>query len=102
MAQSAVSSTSACSPISATEASFRSVFNVEVVKVIKPQEFKFCVLLIFYIFKCVLSYVFLIIIVCVIRSFAEESIPGNHRITEKAGWARELLLSVCLCTETGY
>ena len=25
--------------------------------------------------------------VCVIRSFAEESIPGNHRITQKAGWA---------------
>jgi len=80
---------------------FRSVFNVKVIKAIVPWEFKFC-MLILYISKYVLSYAFLIVTLCVIRSFTEESIPGNHRITEKAGRARELLISLCLCTETGY
>lgn len=65
---------------------FRSVFNAEVTKAIMPWEFKFC-MLILYIFKYVLSYVFLIVTLCIIRSFTEESIPGNHRITEKAGRA---------------
>lgn len=65
---------------------FRSVFNAEVTKAIMPWEFKFC-MLILYIFKYVLSYAFLIVTLCIIRSFTEESIPGNHRITEKAGRA---------------
>lgn len=42
-----------------------------------------------------------LIFFCVLRSPAEESIPGNHRITQKAGWARELLPGLCLCPEAG-
>lgn len=81
------------------EPSFRSVFNVEVPKVM-PREFKFCKLLIVHIHMSFTTS-FWLLLFCVIRSFTEESIPGNHRNTEKAGWAWELLISLCLCTETG-